>query len=77
MLVGSLGLAACDSKSEDKAQQAEHHAEQAQDNMKDAAKEQAKADKAGAESKAAAADEAKTFVPTSEVPKSIETPAKN
>ena len=48
MLTASLGLAACDKKSEDKAQEAEKHAEQAQQDMS----------KAQAESDAAAAKEA-------------------
>ena len=65
MLTASLGLAACDKKSEDKAQEAEKHAEQAQqdmskaqDKVNDAAKENAEAAKAQAESDAAAAKEA-------------------
>ena len=48
MLTASLGLAACDKKSEDKAQDANQHAEQAQQDM----------NKAQAESNAAAQDEA-------------------
>jgi hypothetical protein len=65
MLTASLGLAACDKKSEDKAQDANQHAEQAQqdmnkaqDKVNDAAKENAEAAKAQAESNAAAQDEA-------------------
>ena len=48
MLTASLGLAACDKKSEDKAQDATKHAEQAQQDM----------NKAQAESNEAAAKEA-------------------
>jgi uncharacterized membrane protein YdfJ with MMPL/SSD domain len=65
MLTASLGLAACDKKSEDKAQDANQHAEQAQqdmnkaqDKVNDAAKENAEAAKAQAESNAAAQEEA-------------------
>jgi hypothetical protein len=65
MLTASLGLAACDKKSEDKAQDANQHAEQAQqdmskaqDKVNDAAKENAEAAKAQAESNEAAAKEA-------------------
>ena len=36
MLAASLGLAACDKKSEDKAQDANEHAEQAQEKMSEA-----------------------------------------
>jgi uncharacterized lipoprotein YehR (DUF1307 family) len=64
MLTASLGLAACDKKSEDKAQDANQHAEQAQqdmnkaqDKVNDAAKENAEAAKAQAESNEAAAKE--------------------
>lgn len=77
MLAAVMGLSACDSKSEDKAQEAQHHAEKAQDNLSDAAKENEKAAKASTESKSAAAQENQTFVPTSAVPESIQTPAKN
>lgn len=77
ILAAAIGLSACDSKSEDKAQEAQHHAEQAQANMNDAAKENEKAAKAQSESKSAAAEENKTFVPTSAVPESIQAPAKN
>lgn len=45
--------------------------------MNDAAKENEKAAKAQSESKSAAAEENKTFVPTSAVPESIQAPAKN
>ncbi|MDI2594637.1 hypothetical protein NYP20_08485 [Pseudomonas sp. N3-W] len=65
MLTASLGLAACDKKSEDKAQDANQHAEQAQqkmneaqDKVNDAAKENAEAAKDQAESNDAAAKEA-------------------
>jgi hypothetical protein len=65
MLTASLGLAACDKKSEDKAQDANQHAEQAQqdmnkaqDKVNDAAKENAEAAKAQAESNQAAQEEA-------------------
>jgi protein involved in sex pheromone biosynthesis len=64
MLTASLGLAACDKKSEDKAQDANQHAEQAQqkmneaqDKVNDAAKENAEAAKDQAESNKAAAEE--------------------
>ena len=65
MLAAALGLAACDKKSEDKAQDAAAHAEQAQqdmakaqDKVNDAAKENADAAKAQAEANEAAAKEA-------------------
>ena len=65
MLAAALGLAACDKKSEDKAQDAASHSEQAQkdmakakDKVNDAEKENAEAAKAQAESNAAAAKEA-------------------
>jgi hypothetical protein len=65
MLAASLGLAACDKKSEDKAQDANQHAEQAQEKMNEAqdkvneaAKENAEAAKDQAESNEAAAKEA-------------------
>lgn len=65
MLAAALGLAACDKKSEDKAQDAQSHSEQAQkdmakaqDKVNDAAKENADAAKAQAESNEAAAKEA-------------------
>lgn len=77
MLAATLSMSACDSKSEDKAQEAQHHAEKARDKMNDAAKENAEAAKAGAESKEAGAEEARTFVPTSPAPESIQTPPKN
>lgn len=77
MLASTIGLAACDPKSEDKAQEAQQHAEKAEDKAADAAKENAKAAEATAESKEAKAEEDKTFVPTTEVPESLETPAKN
>jgi hypothetical protein len=64
MLAASLGLAACDKKSEDKAQDAAQHSEQAQqdmnkaqDKVNDAAKENAEAAKAQAESNEAATQE--------------------
>ena len=70
MLAASLGLAACDKKSEDKAQDAAQHSEQAQEKMSeaqdkvnDAAKENAEAAKAQAESNKAAAEEAGQTVP--------------
>ena len=73
MLAASLGLAACDKKSEDKAQDANQHAEQAQQNMSeaqdkvnDAAKENAEAAKAQAESNDAAAKEAAQDAPPAE-----------
>lgn len=77
MLASTLGLAACDSKSEDKAQQAQEHAEKAQDKAADAAKENSRAAEATAESKEAKAQEDKTFVPTSQVPEATQTPSKN
>ncbi len=70
MLAATLGLAACDKKSEDKAQDANQHAEQAQqkmseaqDKVNDAAKENAEAAKAQAESNEAAAKEAAQDAP--------------
>jgi protein involved in sex pheromone biosynthesis len=60
MLAAALGLAACDKKSEDKAQDAAAHSEQAQQDM---AKAQADAAKAQAESNAAAAKEAAPAAP--------------
>ena len=70
MLAASLGLAACDKKSEDKAQDAAAHSEQAQqdmakaqDKVNDAAKENADAAKAQAESNEAAAKEAAQATP--------------
>ncbi|CRM11023.1 hypothetical protein IFR08_21725 [Pseudomonas fluorescens] len=70
MLAAALGLAACDKKSEDKAQDAAAHSEQAQqdmakaqDKVNDAAKENAEAAKAQAESNAAAAKEAAPAAP--------------
>ena len=65
MLAATLGLAACDNKSEDKAQDAAEHREEAQqkmdsaqDKMNDAAKENAEASKDSAESRNEAAKEA-------------------
>ena len=70
MLAAALGLAACDKKSEDKAQDAQSHSEQAQkdmakaqDKVNDAAKENADAAKAQAESNEAAAKEAAPATP--------------
>ena len=70
MLAAALGLAACDKKSEDKAQDAAAHSEQAQkdwataqDKVNDAAKENADAAKAQAESNEAAAKEAAPATP--------------
>ena len=70
MLAAALGLAACDKKSEDKAQDAAAHSEQAQqdmakaqDKVNDAAKENAEAAKAQAESHAAAAKDAAPATP--------------
>ena len=77
MLASTIGLAACDSKSEDKAQEAQQHAEKASDKSAEAAKEHAKAADAHAESKEAKAEEAQTFVPESPMPESSQTPAKN
>ncbi|MBV6752144.1 hypothetical protein KV580_17645 [Pseudomonas chlororaphis] len=64
MLTASLGLAACDKKSEDKAQDANQHSQdaqksmsEAQDKVNDAAKENAEAAKAQAESNQAAQKE--------------------
>ena len=77
MLASTMGLAACDTKSEDKAQQAQQHAEKADAKASDAAKESAKADKAQAESKEAKAEEAQTFVPTIQTPESTQNAPKN
>ena len=70
MLAATLGLAACDKKSEDKAQDATQHAEQAQEKMNEAqdkvneaAKENAEAAKDQAESNKAAAEEAAPVAP--------------
>lgn len=77
MLASTLGLAACDSKSEDKAQQAQQHAEKADAKAADAAQENAKAAQAQAESREAKAEEDKTFVPTSPLPESSQPAPKN
>jgi hypothetical protein len=81
VLSASLGLAACDSKSEQKAQDAQAHtenaqqkAESAQDKMQEAKKEHTEAAKDRAEAREAAAEENKTFVPDSDGPASIQTP---
>ncbi|MCY1431439.1 hypothetical protein D3C76_521370 [compost metagenome] len=73
MLAATLGLAACDKASEDKAQDAQKHAEQAQekmgeaqDKMNDAAKENAEAAKAEAEAQQKRAEEAATPAPAPE-----------
>jgi hypothetical protein len=65
MLAATMGLAACDKASEDKAQDAQQHAEQAQekmgeaqDKMNEAAKENAEAAKDQAEAQQKAAEEA-------------------
>jgi protein involved in sex pheromone biosynthesis len=70
MLAAALGLAACDKKSEDKAQDAAAHSEQAQkdvanaqDKVNEAAKENADAAKAQAESNKAATQEAAPVTP--------------
>ncbi|MFC6300031.1 hypothetical protein GNF76_11190 [Pseudomonas sp. CCM 7893] len=70
MLAAALGLAACDKKSEDKAQDANQHAEQAQqkmseaqDKVNEAAKENADAAKAQQESNEAAVKEAAPATP--------------
>ena len=70
MLAAALGLAACDKKSENKAQDAAAHSEQAQkdmakpqDKVNDAAKENADAAKAQAESNKAATQEAAPATP--------------
>ncbi len=77
MLASTLGLAACDSKSEDKAQQAQQHAEKADAKAADAAQENAKAAQAQSESREAKAEEDKTFVPTSPLPESSQPAPKN
>ena len=70
MLAAALGLAACDKKSEDKAQDAAAHSEQAQkdmaaaqDKVNEAAKENGDAAKAQAESNKAATQEAAPATP--------------
>jgi outer membrane biogenesis lipoprotein LolB len=80
-LSASLGLAACDSKSEQKAQDAQAHTENAQqktetaqEHLQDAQKETAEAHKDHAQAREAAAEENKTFVPDSDGPASIQTP---
>lgn len=72
----ALGLAACDSKSEQKAQDAQAHRESAQINTEKAEQQKAEAAKDQAASREAAAEEAKTFVPTSETPQHLQTPEK-
>ena len=72
----ALGLAACDSKSEQKAQDAQVHRESAQINAEKAEQQKAEAAKDQAASREAAAEEAKTFVPTSETPQHLQTPEK-
>ena len=81
VLSASLGLAACDSKSEQKAQDAQAHTENAQqktetaqEHLQDAQKETAEAHKDHAQAREAAAEENKTFVPDSDGPASIQTP---
>ena len=81
VLCASLGLAACDSKSEQKAQDAQAHSENAQhkaataqDKMQEAQKEDAEAAKDHAQAREAAAEENQTFVPDSDGPASIQTP---
>ncbi|RRV08044.1 hypothetical protein EGJ27_08245 [Pseudomonas sp. v388] len=81
VLSASLGLAACDSKSEQKAQDAQAHTENAQqkvetaqDKMQDAKKENIEAGKDHAQAREARAEENKTFVPDSDGPASIQTP---
>lgn len=81
VLATSLGLAACDSKSEQKTQDAQAHAENAQqkaesaqDKMQEAGKENTEAAKDHAQAREAAAEENKTFVPDSDGPASIQTP---
>jgi hypothetical protein len=81
VLSASLGLAACDSKSEQKAQDAQAHTENAQqkvetaqDKMQEANKENVEAGKDHAQAREAAAQENKTFVPDSDGPASIQTP---
>lgn len=80
-LSASLGLAACDSKSEQKAQDAQAHTENAQqktetaqEHLQEAQKETAEAHKDHAQAREAAAEENKTFVPDSDGPASIQTP---
>ncbi len=79
----ALGLAACDSKSEQKAQDAQAHTEtaqkkteQAQAHLQQAEQQKAEAAKDQAAARDAAAEEAKTFVPTSETPQHLQTPEK-
>lgn len=77
MLAATFALSACDTKSEDKAQEAQQHAEKAQEKSNEAAKANADAAKAQQESKAAAAEEAKQFVPTSPAPEGPQGAPKN
>lgn len=84
MLAAALGLAACDKKSEDKAQAAQAHSEQAKDKLQeahddanDAVKHNAEATKAQAESKEAAAEENQVGVPAQPSPEHIENAPKN
>ncbi|MDE1166285.1 MAG: hypothetical protein PW845_13050 [Pseudomonas sp.] len=78
MLAASLGLAACDKKSEDKAQDAQQHAENAQqkmddaqDKVNDAAKENAEAAKSSTEAQQERAKEnsdGSTAAPATDAP---------
>jgi len=76
LLAAALGLSACDSKSEQKAQDAQQHAEKAQEHLDDAAKHNAEANKDQKAAQAAEAQEQKTFTPESAVPESIDNKAK-
>lgn len=75
MLAAALGLAACDKKSEDKAQDAAAHSEQAQqdmakaqDKVNDAAKENAEAAKDSAEAEQKRAEENNQAAPVTPAP---------
>ncbi len=83
MIAATLGLAACDNKAEQKAQDAQQHAEKAadkmdaaQENMQQAAEHDAKAKDAATAAHKAQAEESQKFVPDSTVPKSIDSPEK-
>jgi hypothetical protein len=84
LLTAVFGLAACDKKSEDKAQEAQKHAEHAQEKMSDAqdkvkqaAKEDAEAAQDHAQAKEAAAQEAQQQAPSVPLPQGTQTPSKN
>ena len=83
VLSSARAVTACDSKSEQKAQDAQAHTqaaqkntEQAQQNLQEAEQQKAEAAKDRQASREAAAEEAKTFVPTSETPQHLQSEEK-